>query len=268
MFSNVVSWLKNHDGVCRLPYVETHLVDHCNLNCKACGHWSPLSDPRFADIDTHKRDITRLNQLFDRIDEIHLLGGEPMLHPQLLDFLSITRRAISESRIVLVTNGILLPSAPEDFWVTCFQNRIELWISRYPLKMDMEFISDIAKSRGVKLVVSPTKTSFWKFTKNIHGDSDPHKTFKYCRKFWKCNFLQAGRIYPCGAPALSHIFAKHFHLELPICDKDSINIHSEDITGKEILRFLENPIPWCRFCTTEWPTLDWGQSNRTIDEWA
>ncbi len=34
-----------------IPYLETHLCDHCNLNCKGCGYCSPLvTKETFADI--------------------------------------------------------------------------------------------------------------------------------------------------------------------------------------------------------------------------
>jgi hypothetical protein len=28
---------------------ETHMVDHCNLDCWGCSHFSPLADEWFAD---------------------------------------------------------------------------------------------------------------------------------------------------------------------------------------------------------------------------
>lgn len=30
-----------------LDYVEFHLADHCNLNCRGCGHFSPIADETF-----------------------------------------------------------------------------------------------------------------------------------------------------------------------------------------------------------------------------
>ncbi len=47
-----------------LPKLETHLVDHCNLNCKGCSHFSPLSSPNFADYNQFTKDLTRLSELF------------------------------------------------------------------------------------------------------------------------------------------------------------------------------------------------------------
>ena len=251
---------------CRLPFIGMNIVDHCNLNCSGCVNWSPLSERRFANIDVHKRDITRLSQLFERIDEVHLVGGEPLLHPQLLDFLSVTRRILPKSMIILITNGLLLPKAQEDFWAVASRNNICVRISSYPIKQDFKSISDIANLHGVKLIVHPIKL-FLKFSMNLNGDSDPSRTFAYCRKFFRCNFLRDGRIYPCGKPAMSQTsLIKRYSLDLPLSDKDSIDIHS-GVTGEDILNFLENPIPWCRFCTTASTTFKWRPNNHALDEW-
>jgi molybdenum cofactor biosynthesis enzyme MoaA len=71
-----------------LPYiVETHLVDHCNLNCKGCSHFASLVPGEvFTDIEIFKRDIARLSQIFIDVYEIRLMGGEPLLHPDIDTF--------------------------------------------------------------------------------------------------------------------------------------------------------------------------------------
>ena len=33
------------------------IVDHCNLNCKGCGHFSPLASESFLDIETFENDF-------------------------------------------------------------------------------------------------------------------------------------------------------------------------------------------------------------------
>ena len=41
------------------------IVDHCNLNCKGCGHFSPLAPKSFLDIETFETDLRRLNVLLN-----------------------------------------------------------------------------------------------------------------------------------------------------------------------------------------------------------
>ena len=35
------------------------IVDHCNLNCKGCGHFSPLASKSFLDLETFENDLRR-----------------------------------------------------------------------------------------------------------------------------------------------------------------------------------------------------------------
>ena len=43
-----------------LRYVEYHLVEHCNLSCQRCGHFSPLAKPGFSDPEAFARDLRQL----------------------------------------------------------------------------------------------------------------------------------------------------------------------------------------------------------------
>lgn len=45
-----------------LPYVETHLVDHCNLNCRGCTHFCPVSPEIFIDVEDFKKNMFELSK--------------------------------------------------------------------------------------------------------------------------------------------------------------------------------------------------------------
>ena len=40
-----------------LTYLEIHLLDHCNLNCKGYGHFAPIAGKHFADLSEYERDM-------------------------------------------------------------------------------------------------------------------------------------------------------------------------------------------------------------------
>ena len=44
--------------------LETHLVEHCNLNCQMCTHFSPLARPQCTEVESFSRDMQRLQELF------------------------------------------------------------------------------------------------------------------------------------------------------------------------------------------------------------
>lgn len=140
-----------------LEKIDIHLTDHCNLNCKGCTHFSPLSEEFYLKIEDFNKDITRMAQLSKgRIKFIFLLGGEPLLHPSVTEFFSIARELFPKTRIVIITNGILLNKQENSFWQACKDSDIELWVSDYSLTLDYKAAEAAAREYGVFLGYTST----------------------------------------------------------------------------------------------------------------
>lgn len=250
------------------PHIlETHLVDHCNLKCKGCSHFAPLVDGEvFADINVFKRDVIRLSELFDNIYEFRLMGGEPLLHPGLLSFLEFARKTFPKARIALFTNGIRLLTMNDLFWEVCAQNNILIKITYYPIELNIHKIKQRAKEKNVDIKVPNQIKSFFKHL-NIAGDSDPTSSFRSCRLMFKTPQLRDGKLYPCFFPAYVHIFNTHFNQSIYPSEKDSINILG-DARPEDIIQFLDQQIPMCRWCLTRRSFTKWDLSKNDIHEWT
>ena len=79
------------------------------------------------------------------------MGGEPLLNNNCKKYFYITRKYFKNSEIFLITNGILLPKQDEDFWISCKENDIEIRPTKYPIKIDWEYIKNISNKYGVSL---------------------------------------------------------------------------------------------------------------------
>ncbi|HEY1452878.1 MAG TPA: hypothetical protein VGF57_05390, partial [Roseiarcus sp.] len=90
---------------------DFNLTEHCNLSCCECDHASPLLASKFASVESFSWDLEALARVFHS-KQIRILGGEPLLHPQLTGFLTEARRIGVADSIVLITNGVLLHQAP------------------------------------------------------------------------------------------------------------------------------------------------------------
>ena len=90
-----------------LNYLEINLVDNCNLNCKGCAHFSNICDKNYVEVKKFEQDLKKITEIFN-LYNFRLLGGEPLLHPNLKEILEIARYYLPSSRIVIVTNGLLL----------------------------------------------------------------------------------------------------------------------------------------------------------------
>lgn len=86
--------------------VGYHLADHCNLNCAGCNHFSPLTKEKYADLTLLEKNIQRLMEVLD-ISEFNFVGGEPLLHPDVISAIKIVRKYY-DGILNITTNGILL----------------------------------------------------------------------------------------------------------------------------------------------------------------
>ena len=78
------------------------------------------------------------------------MGGEPLLNPNLINIMRMTRSAFPIGSIQIVTNGIVLPDMSESFWQCCYENNIEICPTRYPIRVDYEGMEQRAAKYGVK----------------------------------------------------------------------------------------------------------------------
>ena len=130
------------------------IVDHCNLNCKCCGHFSPLAPKGFLDINTFERDLKRLHELlYGHIHCFELMGGESLLHPRLYDFIFLTAKYVTGEKY-LCTNGVLLSSKPDEFYQLCAETDTIISITMYPIDLNWDEINRKVKLYGTKLYTS------------------------------------------------------------------------------------------------------------------
>lgn len=243
-----------------LPYLEFHITDHCNLNCKGCSHFCPIANENYLSMESFLKDMKRLSELFINITKIRIMGGEPLLHPLVTKFVQETRHFFPYSVISVVTNGILLHEMDVHFYNSLVENNIILDLSIYPF-IEKHTLDYIELSILRKIPIRFMRVS--KFCKSINalGNSDALSMYIQC---WvrSCTFLREGKIYHCCLPALSDIVNRKFNLTIP---NIGVDIH-EDISGSEILNFISKPSPVCSYCSkTEW--FPWEQSNQQKNEW-
>jgi organic radical activating enzyme len=250
-------------------YLEIHIVDHCNLSCKGCGHFSPIADEYFVDPDKYARDMNQLKNLFSTIRIIRLMGGEPLLHPRIERLLFHTRNCFPKADIRIVTNGLLINQMSESFWEACKASSISLDVTIYPpLKHIVKFIIDQARAKGVKLSELKKADFFYAFY-NDKGDSDKELNFIKCKPKWNTAAnLRNGRIYSCPIPTYIHYFNKRFATLIP--SDVYVNIYAPNITGWDVKKALDKAPSTCHYCTYGWdkvPRFSWSFSNQSITDW-
>lgn len=251
-----------------LPYIiEIHLADHCNLNCGGCSHFAPLvHGEEYASLDKFKNDLTRLRKLFNDVYEIRLMGGEPLLHPDINAFIDYSRQVFTKARIAISTNGVLLPKMPAAFWQACARNDAYVKMTRYPIRLDITRIKSLGQEHHVRIKIPPQVNEFFQFV-NPAGDSNPARSFRICRSMYTTPFLRDGKLYSCSFAPHVKYFNAHFAQQIPVSPGDYVDLTS-DVSAADVIDFLNHPIPLCAWCKTSRSPIKWGVSKMEIGEWV
>ena len=251
---------------------ETDVVGHCNLNCKCCYHFSPLVKEDFVNLENFEKDFSRLSDLAGRNnDNIDIMGGEPLLHPQIIKLIEIARKYF-DGPVNIVTNGILLEKMAGDFWEACRKNNIKIIVTAYPVKLNYKLIKKIAKTNNVKIkfrLQFSNKHTWCRLPRDLNGNQNITENIKYCVVANFCIFLKDGKLSTCCLPLLAGRFNDYFNTSMNVSPGDFIDIYKAN-NIKEIYEFLSKPIPFCRFCRVkDWEIgIEWGTSKKEISEWV
>jgi len=249
---------------------EVHLTEHCNLNCKGCSHFSPLAEKEFMDVEVFERDMARMAKLFDNneIQRIRLLGGEPLLHPQVNEFIEIAAFYFPNIWRELVTNGLLLPDMSDSFWETCRATGTSIYISHYPVSLNYAMLEKKANKKGIGIITEP-KQSFRKDVYDVSGSQDELLSHSSCFLFGNCCQLNNGRFFPCSISAYFHHFNSYFNLGISLSDDNCLDIYKAR-SKEEFFRLITTPVPCCKYCHVKMRKfgVKWEHSKKKIDEWT
>ena len=256
----------------KLLRFEVNLTDHCNLNCIGCSHFSPIAPENYIVVDNFKKDIERLAKLFNgKCETIDLMGGEPLLHPNLSIICQIARENFRETKIRIVTNGILILKYDDTFWSNLSINNIGLIITKYPINLDYNLINEKAEKMNIKLWIKGQNVERKQVKRpfDLKGRKSKIKNFFQCEYANVCINLKDGKLFPCVTAAHANIFNSFFNKDMIISNKDYVDIYKAK-DKEEILHFLSKPIPFCRYCNKDAIVrdIDWGISKKVISEWV
>lgn len=254
-------------------HIEVNINKDCNLNCKGCDHFAPVAEPDTLELESFERDMKRLSEVMaGHIHRIILLGGEPLMNAQLLDYVRIARQCMSETEVFIATNGTLLGRVGDDFWTVLKETRTGLMVTKYPVKVDYEALKEKAEEQGViweYIGSSESGRTLWHFPLDLSGSQDAMESFIHCANANSCHTLERGKLYTCSIAPNIKAFNDYFGKNVPLTEKDGIDIHKAE-NAEEILKFLARPINFCKFCNVKGRTYDhgWEVSKKDIREWT
>lgn len=254
----------------RMPFLQLHLVDHCNLKCKGCAHFSPIAQESFLDIEELDKMYRKLKPFLEIwFSRFELMGGEPLLHPMIEEIIILTRNYFPKIEIRLVTNGIKLMEMQESFFSTCANNRINIYISVYPISLDYEFLYKKLDSYDIAHCCYgeyEKHKTFIGYKLNPQGNYNRKQSYMKCKLGGRCLQLKNNRIYPCFLSAYSEHLNRFFHVDFK-WENDDYLFLDNPITEADFHNFINNSVPFCRYCNMKQSLFKWGISQKSADEW-
>lgn len=227
------------DGRVLTDGLEVIVAAHCNLRCRACAYLSPVMPAATVAPAQIQRDLTLLARSYHAL-EARVLGGEPLLHPELVAVLQAIRVSGVSDTIRVITNGLLLARMPADFWNLAD----EISVSMYPgRQLDEDAIATAARTaekHGVRLRLKYFHYFRESYTELGTGDSRlVERIYRTCQmaNVWRCNTVLNGHLYRCPQSAFipSIIHRPGSGDGLPITDSPAFT--------RRLLDFLESPEP-------------------------
>ncbi|WP_436717381.1 radical SAM protein [Roseiconus lacunae] len=246
-----------------LPALEYHLAHGCNLSCQQCSHYSNF---RLAGTMPTPADAKAEYEVWNhRIlpKRFALLGGEPLLNPNLIEHLRLARACWPHSDLMLVTNGFFLARHPE-LPRTLIETNCRLEVSQHgthPSYLDRfrEVKQTVWRWReeypGIQFKIRQSHRGWMrqynvKDGKPVPFDSKPEKAYRVCMQK-TCTQLYQAKLWKC--PALAHYAQLEAKLKLhhlpqwqPFRDYEAC---PPDASDAEVYRFVQRKaIPQCGLC--------------------
>jgi len=193
------------DGLVRIRKLEMYLTKGCNLKCHYCSHFNP-----------YRRGIVPTEILVESMEtwskkvspkKFGILGGEPLMHPDLNLILRKARECWGKARLILTTNGLLLPQKGGDILETLLETRTEVLLSEH--LTDQERVAAFDKGRqmleeaGIPTVLIPS-SSRWKEYYLFSEDGKPRPYNSRPEHAWTmcgpntCFNLTDNKLYRCS----------------------------------------------------------------------
>jgi organic radical activating enzyme len=212
------------NGKVRTRALEYHIADHCNLHCDHCCSYSPILKKWFADPDEFERDLRAIQRAVAP-EFVKIVGGEPLLHPELERLLVTARELNVAPRLQLTTNAFLIHKLTPRGWDAIDMLTVSLYPEPALSKERIRFIARQAAARRIE-VSWKVQDKFTCLDRDQAADyADARRVFQDCWIRHRCNSIRHGRFYCCTRPQYVQKFASDRDLFLedgvPVDDPDS-----------------------------------------------
>jgi organic radical activating enzyme len=235
------------DGRVLTDGLEVVVSHHCNLRCRACAYLAPVQRTALADPEQLGRDLAALGRAY-HASEARVLGGEPLLHPEITAVLSAIRGSGVCDSVRVITNGLRLPRVPRGFWDAVDEVSVSVYPGRELGPETADAVRRTAGEHGVALRFK--RFDYFRESYSEIGTDDDglvERIYRTCQmaNTWRCHTVWRGRLFRCP---------QSLFLALAVNELtgvgEGIEINGDPGFVDRMLSFLEDtrPLASCRRC--------------------
>jgi hypothetical protein len=227
-----------------LPNLEINVANGCNLKCEYCSHFG-----------RYMKGIVPLEELVQWYktwspkiapEHIKLIGGEPLLHPDIIAVIEETRRFWPNSEIEFITNGLLFPKADQRLFFAICKHDVRVTVSRHfddpHFNRNFTLAIETLRTYGIEPYIPQSNWYWMKYYRldeqgnPVPYQSDSYKAWLNCCVKNACTTLMDNQLYRCPQLACAaharqkgelpdawDVVLEHRPL-LPDCTQDDINV--------------------------------------------
>lgn len=223
----------------------------CTLNCKNCCVAIPYiakSEKVHFPIEQLKKEISAINEIIDYSAVLEVMGGEPLLYPNLAELINHIGTLPNIYQMLIDTNGTLVPS--EEVFDAIIKNDVIVHITDYgDLSIKKEELMQKCHEKGIGVTIRKATDITWDDYGAIVDRKTGDYQFGQCFSKFECSNIYKGRWHICPRSAKFH------DMELfPIDDKEFLDLLDQSSleSKKEKMRSLlarKESLQSCRFCS-------------------
>jgi hypothetical protein len=272
--------------------IEFYITNVCNLNCNGCNRFNNYKfsgSQRWVDYESV---YAKWSEYID-IDQIVILGGEPLLNPDLLNWISGIRKIFKSTKnLQVLSNGTQLNKVKglydrlnlgRDFYIGIswhnannvdeLESNVRDFLkgSITRVEKDNRWGADFAyiDQYGIGIPVWMENTFYSSainltdqgtFTLHNSNPLEAHSSCGFARH--KNYHFIRGQLYKCGPVALFPEFDQQHQLDITSEDRTLLNsyrpltVDNYLESGTEFISQLDQPLPQCKFCPVDRTTQE------------
>jgi hypothetical protein len=281
-----------------LKELSVYITDSCALSCDGCISFNNYALGGHLALTEEVRERIRTWARLVSVDRLYIIGGEPLSHPDLAQWMQIVEESWPESRWTIVTNGRGLESrtaevqtwieqgwdlevsshSREDFaqvqawWAGLVDDMMEPTVAQR-LKDHMGVTDYWTDSEGAPIMQIGLRDLFYAPTHQVKDGvivwnklTSVRRSHNLCPAK-NCTHLVDGRMYSCPVQATAPRLAQRYTIEGPtgaLAEKDlgydPLAKNKQSLSSW--MTMLDQPKSQCSLC--EWPRPMQSLGNPTV----